>query len=78
MEYSTYLSALLPGVYGVLYLPFLHSPSSRWEYSTYLSALLPRVDRVLDLQFLKLALIVREVKEDLLDNIIVITFKYKD
>ena len=48
------------------------------EYSTYLSALLPRVDRVLDLQFLKLALLVREVKEDLLDNIIVITFKYKD
>jgi len=32
----------------------------------HLSALLPRVDRVLDLQFLKLALIVREVKEDLL------------
>ena len=52
------------------------------EYSTYLSALLPGVDRVLDLLahliLLILALHVREVKEDLLDNIIVKTFKYKD
>ena len=48
------------------------------EYSTYLSALLPGVDGVLDLlahlQLLRLALHVREVKEDLLYNIIVITF----
>jgi len=52
------------------------------EYSTFLSALLPGVDRVLDLLahliLLILALHVREVKEDLLDNIIVKTFKYKD
>ena len=52
------------------------------EYSTYLSALLPGVDRVLDLlahlHLLILALHLREVKEDLLDNIIVKTFKYKD
>ena len=65
MEYSTYLSVLLPGVYGVLDLPFRPSPWSicstlptfppfsleEMEYSTYRSALLPRVDVVLYLPF---------------------------